>query len=149
MTPTDTLNESLQLLHQVYRRIVEEPDEMLAEHGLSRVHHRILYQIARAPGLSVGTLVANLGVTKQALNRPLRKLLADGYVESRAARRNRRVKELRLTERGTWLENRVTGAQRTRLDAAFQAAGAGADASWNQIMRAIVGSDGASRTAAE
>ncbi|MCO2652670.1 MarR family transcriptional regulator [Pseudomonas aeruginosa] len=58
-----------------YQAFTTKPDEMLARRGLGRVHHRVLFFIARYPGLSVKELLALLGVTKQALNIPLRQLL--------------------------------------------------------------------------
>uniref|UniRef100_UPI001F55C3F4 MarR family winged helix-turn-helix transcriptional regulator n=1 Tax=Pseudomonas aeruginosa TaxID=287 RepID=UPI001F55C3F4 len=50
-----------------YQAFTTKPDEMLARRGLGRVHHRVLFFIARYPGLSVKELLALLGVTKQAL----------------------------------------------------------------------------------
>ena len=43
--------------------------------ALARVHHRILFFVALHPGLSVKDLLACLGVTKQAINIPLRQLM--------------------------------------------------------------------------
>ncbi|MCO1695624.1 MarR family transcriptional regulator [Pseudomonas aeruginosa] len=36
-----------------YQAFTTKPDEMLARRGLGRVHHRVLFFIARYPGLSV------------------------------------------------------------------------------------------------
>ena len=68
-----------------YQAFTAKPDEMLARRGLSRVHHRILFFIARYPGLSVKELRGYLGVSKQALNTPLRQLQEMSMVESVAA----------------------------------------------------------------
>ncbi|MDT1028438.1 helix-turn-helix domain-containing protein, partial [Pseudomonas paraeruginosa] len=60
------------------------PAETPARRGLGRVHPRILFCSARHPGLSVKELLARLGVTKQALNIPLRQLLEMDLISSAA-----------------------------------------------------------------
>ena len=65
-----------------YQAFTAKADEMLARRGLGRVHHRILFFIARYPGLSVKELLAALGVSKQALNIPLRRLTKQAAVFS-------------------------------------------------------------------
>ena len=44
-----------------YQAFTTKPDEMLARRGLGRVHHRVLFFIARYPGLSVKELLTLLG----------------------------------------------------------------------------------------
>jgi DNA-binding MarR family transcriptional regulator len=122
------------LLFFAFRALTAEPDRVLAERGLSRVHHRILYFVGRAPGLSVGELLATLGVSKQALNRPLRELLRLELVEAASPPHNRRLRQLRLTARGERLERRLTAAQRRRFARAFSAAGAPAEQGWREVM---------------
>ncbi|HSM92119.1 MAG TPA: MarR family transcriptional regulator [Anaeromyxobacteraceae bacterium] len=125
------------LLFFAFRALTAEPDRVLAEHGLSRVHHRILYFVGRAPGLRVGELLALLGVTKQALNRPLRELLQRGLVAGSTPAHNRRARELRLTPSGDRLERRLSGAQRRRFAQAFSAAGVQAEQGWREVMRLL------------
>jgi DNA-binding MarR family transcriptional regulator len=140
------LNDALVLLHFGYRRIVEEPDRILAERGLGRVHHRVMYFVGRNPDVSVGDLCTILDVTKQALHRPLQQLVAKGLVEPSSAApgdrgADRRVKHLRLTASGRTLESRLTGLQRTLLAGAFERAGANGEAAWLRVMRALGGRD--------
>ena len=122
-----------------YRSFVAEPDRMLADSGLQRVHHRILYFVGRNPGVSVGELVTILGVSKQALNAPLRQLRERGLIDAPLAKRDRRVRCLRLTAAGVRLEDELSGAQRRRLDGIFAAAGAAGEAGWRQIMATLAG----------
>src|SRR5512145_94467 len=103
------------LLFFAFHALTADPDRILSERGLSRVHHRILYFVARAPGLRVGELVATLSVTKQALNRPLRELLQRELVALSTPAHNRRPREVRLTPAGAQLERRLTGVQRQRF----------------------------------
>ncbi len=76
------LDDPPALLFFGFRAVTAEPDRILAERGLGRVHHRILYFVGRSPGIRVGALLTTLGVSRQALNRPLRALLRAGLVES-------------------------------------------------------------------
>jgi DNA-binding MarR family transcriptional regulator len=141
---TTELNEALVLLHFGYRRIVDEPDRILAQRKLGRVHHRIMYFVGRNPGVSVGDLCATLDVTKQALHRPLQQLVAERLVEASSVapgahdgEADRRVKHLRLTKDGATLEARLSGLQRRLLAAAFEAAGPSGEAGWRRAMRAL------------
>ena len=43
----DTLNEALELFHFAFRAFTTGPDAILAEQGLQRVHHRILYFVVQ------------------------------------------------------------------------------------------------------
>ncbi len=125
------------LLFFAFRALTAEPDRILSEHGLSRVHHRILYFVGRVPGLRVGELLTLLGVTKQALHRPLRELQGQGLVVGAAPANNRRARELRLTPEGDRLERRLSGAQRKRFERAFAAAGVQAEQGWREVMRLL------------
>jgi DNA-binding MarR family transcriptional regulator len=137
----DALDEALELLFFAFRDLTAEPDRVLAERGLSRVHHRILYFVRRNQGLGPGELARILRVSKQALARPLRELVTQGLVGAAAVPENRRRKALRLTPAGTRLERRLSGSQRRRFAGAFGAAGPGAREGWRAVMAAL----GASR----
>ena len=96
--------QAIEAFFYSYRAFTAKPDEMLARRGLSRVHHRILFFIARKPGLSVSQLLAALGVTKQALNTPLRQLVEMHLIRSEAADSDKRKRLLELTPEGSKLE---------------------------------------------
>ncbi|MEB3733180.1 hypothetical protein ULF88_01365 [Halopseudomonas pachastrellae] len=46
MSPLHELDKALELLHFGFRGLTVEADRYLAQLGLSRVHHRVLYVIA-------------------------------------------------------------------------------------------------------
>jgi DNA-binding MarR family transcriptional regulator len=131
------LNEALELFFFAYREFTAYPDEILALRGLQRVHHRILYFVGRKPGITVNELLRTLGVTKQALNAPLRKLVSEGLVASAPRATDRRVRELRLTEPGAALEFELSGSQRDRMAAVFGEVGEGREAAWRDVMRRV------------
>lgn len=120
-----------------YRAFTAKPDEMLARRGLSRVHHRILFFIARNPGLSVSQLLAALGVTKQALNVPLRQLQERDLISSEACDNDKRRRLLALTAEGGKLEKALRQEQGRLLQRAFDEAGEDAVRGWLAVNQAI------------
>jgi DNA-binding MarR family transcriptional regulator len=102
--------------------------------GFGRAHRRALYFIARNPALTVASLLAILKITKQSLNRVLNDLLAGGYVERRPAPNDRRMRQLRLTEKGRALEDALWEAQRPRLARAYREAGPDAVAGFRRVL---------------
>ncbi|MEO8137165.1 MAG: MarR family transcriptional regulator [Betaproteobacteria bacterium] len=131
------LDEAWELMHFALRAVIARPDQLLDRRGLSRVHHRILFFVARQPDLSVNQLLQVLGVSKQALNQPLRQLYAQSLVTYTAAPEDRRRRRLVLTEEGRELERRLTEPQRRLFDAALGQAGTRAEAAWRRVMHAM------------
>jgi DNA-binding MarR family transcriptional regulator len=129
------LRESIELFFFAYRAFTARPDRILGQRGLSRVHHRILYFVGRSPGIAINALLDILGVTKQALNAPLRQLLEMKLVAVRTAAHDRRFRQLTLTPDGARLEAQLTGTQMKQLGAVFAASGSDAEAAWRAVMQ--------------
>ncbi|XLM20002.1 MarR family winged helix-turn-helix transcriptional regulator, partial [Chromobacterium piscinae] len=98
-----------------------------------RVHHRILFFVARYPKLSVKDLLSFLGVTKQAINIPLRQLMEMGLICSQPAPHDKRVKQLTLSEEGVRLEESLHREQQRLLQTAFGDCGDKATRDWFMI----------------
>ncbi|PKD40361.1 winged helix-turn-helix transcriptional regulator [Methylomonas sp. LW13] len=120
-----------------YRAFTVQPDRILAERGLGRVHHRILYFVGRNPRISVNALLGMLSVSKQALNAPLRQLMDMQLVMIDTAAHDKRVRELSLTPDGAELEAQLTGTQMQQLQTVFAQVGAEAEAGWHEVMRSL------------
>ena len=135
------LNRALELFHFAYRAFTAGPDRILETKGLQRMHHRILYFVGRHPGIAVNGLLEILGVSKQALNAPLRQLLEMKLVDSQTNSVDRRVRELRLTSDGARLEASLSGLQRRRMDEVFRHAGPEAETAWREVMGLMTGND--------
>ena len=137
----EQIRRGIEAMYFAYRAFTADPDHMLEEIGYGRAHHRALHFINRDPGLTVTALLAVLGVTKQSLNRVLRALIEDGLVDSRVGRRDRRERQLHLTDKGAALERRLSEAQRARMKAAYRAAGPQAVAGFRQVLEAMMDPD--------
>lgn len=134
----EQLRRGIEAMFFAYRGFTADPDRILAERGMGRAHHRALHFIGRAPGTTVGRLLTLLGVTKQSLNRVLRRLTEDGLVEVRVGREDRRERHLHLTESGRALERALSDAQRERMRAAYRAAGPQAVQGFRQVLEAMM-----------
>ena len=131
------MRPAMEAFFHAYMAFNGKPDEILAEQGLARVHHRILFFIARHPCLSVKALLASLGVTKQAINIPLRQLIEKELVETRHDQQDKRIKRLTLTNKGTALELSLHNAQLRLLERVFGSLKPESITGWqevNQIM---------------
>ncbi|MFV0384316.1 MarR family winged helix-turn-helix transcriptional regulator [Paracoccus sp. (in: a-proteobacteria)] len=137
----DQLRRGIEAMFFAYRAFTADPDLILGDMDYGRAHHRALHFINRDPGLTVTSLLDVLGVTKQSLNRVLRTLIEDELVESRVGRRDRRERQLYLTDKGTLLERRLSEAQRARMRAAYRNAGPQAVAGFRQVLEAMMDPD--------
>ena len=128
------LNLALESMHFGFRAMTYKPDQRLAELGLARIHHRLLYFLARHPGCSVNELLQIMRISKQYLHQPLKKMIADGYVNQRPDTEDRRIKRIQLTAKGNKLEYELTEAQRQRFAEIFKRSGPTAEKHWRQVM---------------
>ncbi|MBR1130632.1 MarR family winged helix-turn-helix transcriptional regulator [Bradyrhizobium iriomotense] len=131
------LDAALELMYYGWRGMTLEADDYLARQGLSRPHHRILYVVARQPDIAIGALIEVLGISKQALNRPLNLLLERKLLTSTRAPEQHRSKLLRLTAAGQRIEQRASDHERKVMRRAFERAGASGAAAWMAVMEAI------------
>ncbi len=130
----EELNHALEAMHFGFRAMTLRPDQRLAELNLSRIHHRLLYFIGRNSHCSINELLDIMGITKQYLHRPLKNLIARGYILQTVDAEDRRVKRLRLSRRGEKLEFDLSEVQRRRFEEIFNRLGPGVERHWRQVM---------------
>lgn len=134
----EQLRQGIEAMFFAYRGFTADPDRILADMDYGRAHHRAIHFVNRAPGTKVSNLLDILGVTKQSLNRVLRKLIEDGLVQSRVGRADKRERHLYLTDAGRALERQLSDAQRTRMRAAYRDAGPEAVAGFRKVLEAMM-----------
>ena len=128
------LRQAIEQMYFSYRTFTEAPDRILAQRGLSRVHHRILYFVGHNPQIAVNALLGLLKVSKQALNEPLRQLVEMNLIALNTAEHDRRVRQLSLTPAGVKLESQLTGTQLKLFSQVFEQAGDEAKYDWQKVM---------------
>ncbi len=123
----------IELFFFAYRDFVSEPDEVLAELGFGRAHHRVLHFVGRDPGMTVAQLLDILRITKQSLGRVLKELIDKGYVFQREGEQDRRQRLLFLTKQGDGLRQKLMAPQAARIRRALAETQGGESA----VMRAM------------
>ncbi|HYP57008.1 MAG TPA: MarR family transcriptional regulator [Beijerinckia sp.] len=116
---TEPMFDLIELFFFAYRDFIREADHLLENYKFGRAHHRVLHFVTRRPGLTIAELLDILKITKQSLNRVLKELLDQGYVEARAGAQDRRQRQLYPTARGRALALEVAGLQTRRLRRVF------------------------------
>ncbi len=134
----EQLRQGIEAMYFAYRGFTADPDRILEEHGYGRAHHRAIHFIHRSPGTTVNNLLSILGVTKQSLNRVLRTLIDEGLVEARVGTRDKRERNLFLTEAGEKLERALSEVQRERMRAAYREAGPEAVRGFRMVLEAMM-----------
>lgn len=136
-TDLPSFEACLELLHFGFRKITEGPDRMLARRGLARAHHRILYFIGRAGEIPMSELLHILGISRQALHRPMKQLREQGLIEAWPDPTDKRNLVLALTDDGRAFECALTEPQKELFAAALAEAGEGALSGWREIMEIL------------
>jgi DNA-binding MarR family transcriptional regulator len=132
------LYDLIELLFFAYRDFVGDPDRILERYGFGRAHHRVLHFVNRNPGLTIAALLDILKITKQSLNRVLKELLEQGYVEQRAGQSDRRQRLLYPTPEGRTLALELANLQTRRIARALEESGAGAGDGARRFLEAMI-----------
>ena len=108
--------ELIELFFFAYRDFVGDADRLLESLRFGRAHHRVLHFVQRHPRLTIAELLDILRITKQSLNRVLKELLDQGFVESHPGEHDRRQRQLTLTARGHQLAMDLASLQSRRFE---------------------------------
>lgn len=129
---------ALELILFVHINLAHDAEDELASLGFHRTHHRILYLVARHPGITVGDLLSILRLTPQAVQTPMKQLYAKGFLQQRHAASDRRRRCLFLTGLGDTLLRRLSHHQHKRISQAFQATGPGAAKGFLKVLEMML-----------
>ncbi len=138
----EPLWDVIELLFFAYRDFVSDPDDVLANFGFGRAHHRVLHFVNRNPGMKVADLLDILKITKQSLGRVLKQLIDEGYVEQKEGANDRRQRLLYVTPKGVALAMKLASLQTTRIARALAELGPGAHEAARRFLIAMLDADG-------
>lgn len=127
-TEGDPKYDLIELFFFAYRDFVGDADRLLEGYKFGRAHHRVLHFVNRHPGLTIAELLDILRITKQSLNRVLKELLDQSYVEARPGVSDRRQRLLFPTPEGRRLALDVARLQSERFGRVLAHLGEGARA---------------------
>lgn len=130
------------VLHFMFQlSLGDDADIRLSTRSMGRVHHRILYFAHFTPGITVSELLAVLGVKHQNIQAPMRQLIEEGYILSRASEHDGRVKQLYCSRKGDKLLEFVSAGQRERIQRGYESVTAQDLESYFKVMTAMLGPD--------
>ena len=142
LTAEDGLDLTLiELFFFAYRDFTSDPDQMLADLGMGRAHHRVLHFINRMPGLTVAELLDVLKITKQSLARVLKQLIDTGHVVQIPGPLDRRQRMLYPTREGRDLALALAMPQSRRIGAALESADPGERQAVEAFLKRMVDAD--------
>ena len=134
----DEVRRGIEYLFFAHGALWRTIDARLAEREIGRAHYRALYFIARQPGLTISDLLALLGITKQSLGRVVKDLEVRAMLTTRPGNRDRRQKELRLTDEGRAMEAAIFSLMRDAMSRAYTHAGQAAVTGFWQVSEALL-----------
>ena len=123
--------------HEAFRGIVQEADDLLALQRLGRSHHKVLFYVARHSNCRTVDVQAFVGVSRQALQRPIADLHRLGLIETLVSPQNRRTHLLRLAEPGRQLEREATELIQRHFREVFAGLSSNKVDAWLSITRAL------------
>jgi DNA-binding MarR family transcriptional regulator len=138
----ETIRGGMDLLLLANVRLLKRADERLSRNGLGRAHHRVLYVVARRPGMTVTEVLDVLGVVKQSYQRVSNDLLSKGLIEPRPDARDRRRRLAYLTEAGSKLEAELFAEIGRDFAHAYAASGGQAVAGFWTVLQNVIGPEG-------
>ena len=121
----EPMYDLIELFFFAYRDFVGDADRLLETYGFGRAHHRVLHFVSRQPGLTIAELLDILKITKQSLNRVLKELITESFIEARAGAEDRRHRQLYTTVKGARLARDLAQLQTRRFSRAIEGLGAG------------------------
>ncbi len=132
------ITKGIEAMMFAYRGFTSDPDEILTKYGYGRAHHRALHFIQNRDNINVSDLLKILAISKQSLNRVLRRLIDDSFVEARTNPKDRRSKLLYLTPAGKELADELARVQMNRVRMAYRVAGSEAVLGFRKVLDNLI-----------
>lgn len=130
-----------ELLFFAYRDFTSEPDEILADYGFGRAHHRVLHFVNRNPGLRVAQLLNILKIKKQSLSRVLKQLIDESYITQQTGPSDGRERLLYVTPKGAELAQKLADLQVARIKSALEGADVNSNTSIRRFLYSMISKD--------
>ena len=134
----DQIKDFIQLLYNAYKVSSDDPRKMLEKKFLGPAHLRILNQIDRNPGISLGELIFNLKVTKQSLNRVIRDLLSKKMIKQIQDEKDTRKKKIFLEKEGKDFFELVYNTQKIRIFNALKNSSSDSVIKFKGVLKKII-----------
>lgn len=107
------------VISDVARLLRTEFDRRVRRLGITRAQWLVLTRLHRRPGASLSELAEMMEVEKATAGRMIDRLVANGWVERRTARDDRRVKRVYLTDDAERVHKRIWRVAEETVEAAL------------------------------
>jgi len=130
----DKLKETLNNFFLVYKTFENQILDNASINGFGIADIRCILIILLYPGITFNELLIKLSITKQSLNRVLKILLEKKMVIQETNKKDKRMKNLYLSDESKKIINNLIGPTIKEISNAFQKSGSEAVNGFNQIF---------------
>ena len=130
----DKLKETLNNFFLVYKTFENQILDNASVNGFGIADIRCILIILLYPGITFNELLIKLSITKQSLNRVLKILLEKKMVIQETNKKDKRMKNLYLSDESKKIINNLIGPTIKEISNAFQKSGSEAVNGFNQIF---------------
>ena len=130
----DKLKETLNNFFLVYKTFENQILDNASVNGFGIADIRCILIILLYPGVTFNELLIKLSITKQSLNRVLKILLEKKLVIQETNKKDKRMKNLYLSDESKKIINNLIGPTIKEISNAFQKSGSEAVNGFNQIF---------------
>lgn len=130
----DKLKETLNNFFLVYKTFENQILDNASVNGFGIADIRCILIILLYPGITFNELLIKLSITKQSLNRVLKILLEKKLVIQKTNKKDKRMKNLYLSDESKKIINNLIGPTIKEISNAFQKSGSEAVNGFNQIF---------------
>ena len=134
----DKLKETLNNFFLVYKNFENQILENATDNNLGIADIRCILVILLYPGITFNELIIKLGITKQSLNRVLKILLNEKMVIQKINKKDKRMKNLFLSEESKKIINSLVSPTIKEISHAFQKSGSDSVNGFNQTFSNLI-----------
>ncbi len=111
----DHLKEFIEKLFVCYKESFDDAKNTLNKHSLGVAHHKVIHLISLHKGITISNLLKKLKITKQSLNRVIKDLITQNFIEFKKGEKDTRLKHVFLTDKGNKIFDEIFSSQKKRI----------------------------------
>ena len=134
----DHLKDFIEKLFVCYKESFGDAKKTLNKHSLGVAHHKAIHLISLHKGITISNLLKKLKITKQSLNRVIKDLDNNKFIEFKKGEKDTRLKHVFLTKKGNQIFNEIFFAQKKRIYKALINSSSVEINNFNNVLKKII-----------
>jgi len=134
----DQLKEFIEKISLSYRETFSDAKKVLDKYSIGVAHHKVINLISLYDGITISELLKKLKITKQSLNRVLKDLIKIEVIDFKRGKKDTRLKQVYLNDKGTKLFNEVFDIQKKRIYNALLNSSSKEVVNFNNVLNKII-----------